>query len=344
MTELTTLAKYPFLQETRQYIKEYGPNVDELLTSIIYERARILGIERLEHALQRKNENPPSYATETDCIMAILSYPLARMITVCVQDTYFKRRYALGEAYQAYLHLQTEPTPFLLDIAKELQITVNQDEENQHLAVYFKDYLHHAPTRYKEWKMVNRTMHHGYIRITQKDLTRLLLEALRTRINDELDQHQCHPAIRDAFTQDIHRFQNIVALQKKKMETAPVGKLSIELLPPCMKDILAAIQAGENVPHMGRFALVAFLHTLELRNEDIYKLFSTAPDYEEDKTRYQVEHITGASSSTAYKSPGCDKMRTYGICPVEKMDDLCRVIRHPLNYYRSRWKQEKKTT
>ena len=109
-----------------------------------------------------------------------------------------------------------------------------------------------------------------------------------------------------------------------------------------MKNILSAIQSGENVPHMGRFALVAYLHSLKLSTNDILKLFSSAPDYEEDKTRYQVEHITGDSSSTSYKAPGCDKMRTYGICPTDKMDDLCKKIHHPLSYYSKRWNEEKK--
>jgi len=341
MRELATLAKYPFLQETRLYIKEHGPNVEELLTSIVYERARALGIERLENALQRKDTETQSYATESDCFMEMLSYPLASMVTVCIGDTFFKKRYALGEAYHAYRHFLNEPKQFLLDVAKELHINVVHNEETQQISMFFKDYLHFAPTRYKEWKMVNRSMENGFIRISQKDLARILLESLRKRINDELDARECDPLIKKAFSEDIQRFQTIVNMQKKKLEAAPVGKLSVEKLPPCMKDILAAMQAGENVPHMGRFALVACLHSLQLSTSDILKLFSTAPDYEEDKTRYQVEHITGASSSTSYKSPGCDKMRTYGICPVEKMDDLCRVIHHPLSYYRAKWKQEK---
>jgi DNA primase large subunit len=92
---------------------------------------------------------------------------------------------------------------------------------------------------------------------------------------------------------------------------------------------------------MGRFALVSFLNSLQLNTNEILKLFSNAPDYQEDRTRYQVEHITGTSSSISYKSPGCDKMRTYGICPVDKMDDLCRRIRHPISYYSAKWKTEK---
>jgi DNA primase large subunit len=164
---------------------------------------------------------------------------------------------------------------------------------------------------------------------------------LRERINEELLTRECDKSIYDVFSSDIQRFQNMLAMQKKKIEAAPVGKISIEKLPPCMKEILSAIQSGENVPHMGRFSLVAFLSSLKLSTSEILKLFSSAPDYQEDKTRYQVEHITGASSSTEYKCPGCEKMRTYGICPVDKMDDICKKVRHPLSYYSSKWKQEK---
>jgi DNA primase large subunit len=107
-----------------------------------------------------------------------------------------------------------------------------------------------------------------------------------------------------------------------------------------MKRILAAIKAGENVPHIGRFAIVSFLNSLKLSTNDILKIFSSAPDYEEDKTRYQVEHITGNISSTSYKPPGCEKMKTYGICLIEEIDDLCKKKRHPLSYYKEKWFQE----
>jgi DNA primase large subunit len=341
MRELSVLAKYPFLKDTKTYIKEYGPSVNELLEDILYERARLIGIERLDNALKKRNVENRSLATETDCIMEILSYPLARMVAVCVGDTYFKRRYALGEASHAYRNLLNEPISFLLEISKELHLNVERVGETNKIKIFFKDYLRYAPTRYKEWKMVNRDMNRGFVTLYRRELARILLELLRKRINEELDSRKCNSVIKKAFDADINRFQNIVNMQKKKMEAAPVGKLSVEKLPPCLKDILAAIQAGENVPHMGRFALVAFLSSLKMNTNEILKLFSTAPDYQEDKTRYQVEHITGSSSSTTYKSPGCDKMRTYGLCPVDKMDDLCKKIRHPLSYYSRRWKQEK---
>jgi DNA primase large subunit len=341
MRELATLAKYPFLHDTRQYIKENGPFVDELLHELPYERARIIGIERLDNAFKNRDVGERSLASDSDCIMEILSYPLARMVAVCIGDSYFKKRYALGEAYHVYKHLLNEPTSFLLVVAQELNVSVQHNTEKNTIKIFFKDYLRNAPTRYREWKMVNRGIGGGFLTISHKDLARILLESLRERINEELLTRECDKSVYDTFSSDIQRFQNMLAMQKKKIEAAPVGKVSIEKLPPCMKDILSAIQSGENVPHMGRFSLVAFLSSLKLSTNEILKLFSSAPDYQEDKTRYQVEHITGASSSTEYKCPGCDKMRTYGICPVDKMDDVCKKVRHPLSYYSNKWKQEK---
>ena len=341
MMNFAMMAKYPFLRDTKTYIKNQGPTIEELLEDPIYERARSISIERLENALSNRDVGDRSLATESDCIMEILSYPLARMIAVCVNENYFKKRYALGEAYHFYKNFLGEPTQFLLEISKELGINAEKNENRNYLKIHFKDYLKNAPTRYKEWKIVNRDLKSGYTEISHKDLARLLLESLRMRINLDLDSRECNKKVNVVFSEDIKKFQNIVNLHKKKIEVAPVGKISIEKLPPCLKNILAAIQAGENVPHMGRFALVAFLSSLKLNTNQIMKIFSSAPDFEEDKTRYQVEHITGESSSTSYKSPACDKMRTYGICPSDQIDEICRKVSHPLSYYNKKWRQEK---
>lgn len=341
MVELTTLSKYPFLNETKQYVKDNKLSVMELLDDPLYERARAIGIERLDNAFNKRDVGNRSLVSESDCIMELLSYPIARMIAVCVGDNYFKRRYALGEAVHAYKNLINESTSFLLEIAKEFKFNIKYEEETNKIRIYFMDYLRYAPTRYKEWKMINRTMEAGFLHIKHKDLARIIQEALRARINSELDKRDSSKLVYDIFSTDIKRIQNTVMTYRKKIEAEPVGKLDIKKLPPCMKHILASIQAGENVPHMGRFALVAFLNSLKLKTNDILKLFSTAPDYEEERSRYQVEHITGSISSTSYKPPGCEKMRTYGICPVDQIDDLCRKKRHPTRYYIAKWKEEK---
>ena len=342
MVELSLISKYPFLNASKEYIKNNNLSIEELLDDPLYERARITGVERLDNAFKNRDVGNRSLVTESDQIMELLSYPIARMIAVCIDNIYFKRRYALGEAVHAYENLTNEPIQFLINIAKEFNLNVIYNKDTSKIRIFFVDYLHHAPTRYKQWKMINREMKNGYIKITHKDLARIIQEALRTRINNELDERTCSKTVYETFSSDIKRIQNSVILHRKNIEAAPIGKLDIKKLPPCIKNIISAIQAGENVPHMGRFALVSFLHSLRLSNNEILKIFSTAPDYEEERTRYQVEHITGYSSSTAYTPPGCDKMRTYGICPTEEIDELCKNKRHPLSYYKAKWSQEKK--
>jgi len=341
MVDLTTLSKYPFLHASKDYIKNNGPSVEELLNDPLYERARLMGIERLDNALKNRDIGDRNLVTESDCIMELLSYPIARMIAVCIDDLYFKRRYALGEARHAYKNLINERTSFLIKIGKEFNINVEHFLDSDKIRIHFIDYLHNAPTRYKEWKMINRAMNKGYIDISHKDLARIIQEAFRTKINNELDSKNCSKPVFEIFSSDIKRIQNIVIIHRNNLREAPIGKLDTKKLPPCMKNLLASIQAGENVPHMGRFALVAFLNSLKLSTNDILKLFSTAPDFEEDKSRYQVEHISGVFSSTSYKPPGCEKMRTYGICPVEEIDEICKKKRHPLSYYRAKWTEEK---
>jgi len=136
MRELVTLAKYPFLQDTRQFIKENGPSIGELLHDPPYERARTISIERLDNALKNRDVGKRSLASESDCIMEILSYPLARMVAVCIDDSFFKKRYALGEAAHAYRYLLNESIPFLLAVAQELEITVQHNPETNIIKIF----------------------------------------------------------------------------------------------------------------------------------------------------------------------------------------------------------------
>ena len=341
MYDIKLLAKYPFLNDSKKYVKDNDISIDEILDDPIYERARVIGIERLENSFENRDVGNRILATDIDCIMELLSYPIARMISVCIGDIYFKRSYALSEAVHTYNYLINESNQNLIKIAEEFNFNINYNSDSNKFYVFFTDYLKYAPTRYSQWKMINRTMEDGFIILSSKEMARLIQEALRSRINQELDTRKCSKKIEESFKSEIFKFKKITEKHRKKIETVPLGKLDVKKLPPCMKKILKSIQSGENVPHMGRFALVAFLNSIKLNTNEILQSFSSAPDFEEEKTRYQVEHITGKSSSTSYTSPGCEKMRSYGICPTEQMDELCKKYRHPLTYYKVKWRKNK---
>jgi DNA primase large subunit len=106
--------------------------------------------------------------------------------------------------------------------------------------------------------------------------------------------------------------------------------------------LLAKTQAGENVPHQARFALTAFLHTLGLSANEIIKIFSQCPDFDERKSLYQIEHITGKISGKEYTPPECATMKSYGLCT--EPDALCQLdwMTHPLKYYRAKLRAQKK--
>ena len=91
------------------------------------------------------------------------------------------------------------------------------DKDTNKISIYFVDYLHHAPTRYKEWKMINREMENGFIQITRKDLARIIQEALRARINNELDERKCSRSVYEKFSSDIKRIKNSVMAHRKKI-------------------------------------------------------------------------------------------------------------------------------
>ncbi|MCK4928368.1 MAG: DNA primase regulatory subunit PriL, partial [Methanosarcinales archaeon] len=97
----------------------------------------------------------------------------------------------------------------------------------------------------------------------------------------------------------------------------------------------ASAQGGVNLAHSARFALTSFLLNIELSADQIIQLFGVSPDFNEEMTRYQVEHIAGGTG-TSYKPPSCSTMITYGNCMGK--DVLCREIGHPLNYYRKKKK------
>jgi len=123
---------------------------------------------------------------------------------------------------------------------------------------------------------------------------------------------------------------------KERAYGAEYGDVRMDAMPPCMKHWLRRLQEGQNVPHHARFALVAFLRALGMDPEEIMKMFAVAPDFDEEKTRYQVEHITGRISSTEYEPMECSTMKTYGICMGA--DELCsrEWLKHPMQYYRYR--------
>ena len=337
---LMQMANYPFLSESASYLRENGPTLDDLLHDMAYERTRVTGKERVLEAVENAEVMDHSLITEADGLVELLSYITARILVSSVNDPYLIKRYALAEAKSASSRLQNEDFEFVVFVAKEFGLDVNL--ENGTCKIHFIQYLKNtSQMRSKPWKMANQDLKGGYVTLTKNRLARVIQQALQMRIEGELPQ-AVNDEILKVLKKDIKDIGKLVEEKKNTFKAEDFGKVRVTKLPPCMRTMLAKVQAGENLPHSGRFALTSFLHSIGMSAEEILKLFGSSPDFDSDKSRYQIEHITGEISGTEYTPPECSTMKSYGICFDE--DKLCKKewMTHPLKYYRLKDKGKKK--
>jgi len=340
-----TLARFPFLKEARDHITANGISLGDLLTNRAWASARDRGKERVRETLEDVERVPlpevPT-ASDQDQWREILSYPVARMIVSCVADNYLVRRYALAEAIRAGSRLAQEDARFVNLVAGQLDLDFRLDGDTA--SVHFLDYLHTtASLRGKEWKLINQPVSEGRVELRREKAVRLLRNAVQAKIEKELPL-EVAAEVEAAFADEVRDLRKALVERKARFRREDLGKGDINHFPPCMQKILADIQAHENVPHMGRFAIVAFLHTLGFSNEEIFKLFGDVPDFAVDVTKYQIEHITGTTSPTEYTPPECSTMKSYGVCPGG--DALCHQewMTHPLKYYRYKARRRRPTS
>lgn len=332
--DIRLAAKYPFLKDSAKVLRDRGVALEDLVKGRAYESARLQGMDRVMEIIENPIIETKTTAREPDALKELLSYPVARMIVSAVADPKLVNRYAIAEAKTASRRLEQEQVQFILDVAKELGIDSVQADDG--FAVDFTDFLtFSSKLRSKDWKLVNQKLLSGKVIVQQRELVRLVQQAITDKISSELPL-AVNDQILDGFSEQIAEIKGILDEEKKNRPAEDMGRLSIVRLPPCMKKLLQMTRESQNVPHSGRFALVAFLHTLGMDSEEILKTFSTSPDFDEGKSRYQIQHISGEISGTEYTPPECSTMKSYGIC--FDPDNLCRQewMTHPLKYYRAK--------
>jgi DNA primase large subunit len=228
---------------------------------------------------------------------------------------------------------------FLLETSDFLGLNVARLPDSR-LSVHFSDYLKHSSQmRSQEWKLVNQEMENGQVFLGRNEVARLLQHAIQDKVFNELPL-PVNDEIIAAFEPAIQAVREEIARRKEQFEKESYGKVSFLRLPPCMKKLMSMMKKGENVPHVGRFGLTAFLHTIGMNNDQIVAIFSSSPDFNEQLARYQVDHITGMSSGIEYLPPECDTMKSRGVC--FDPDSLCnkKWLTHPLSYYRIKGKKK----
>ena len=328
------LSEYPFLTKAAEYVAGMDSTIDEILVSRGYGMARSRAKSRVIQAIKGEIRNEDMGLDTPE----LLSYPIARILVSCIDDAFLVRRYALAEAKFANSRMGKEDDNILTEIGQDFNINASIAEKG--FRIHFTDYIRGAAgMRALKWKLVNRRLESGYVNITREQYARLLQEAVRVRIIKALPLD-----VPDMFCQsmadDIKEIRTCLEEIKKEFDEEGFGEVEPGDFPPCIVHLLSSAQGGVNLAHSARFALTSFLLNIGLSVDQVVQMFNVSPDFNEEMTHCQVDHIAG-STGTSYKPPSCTTMITYGNC--YNKDEICRNIGHPLSYYRKKKKiqQEK---
>ncbi|MCX9086830.1 MAG: DNA primase regulatory subunit PriL, partial [Candidatus Methanoperedens sp.] len=323
-------AYFPFVNAAAKYVEALDFKLEELFSERAFEQVRVRGKHRVLEAIGdgiTRNASPDRVSAEKE----LLSYPVARILVSCINDGYLIKRYALSEAKSAFEKVKELREDELKEFALDFNINAVLDEKGA--VIHFTDYIRYANVIHEpKWKLVNRNIDHGRVSLSREDFSRILEEAIRKRIEYGLPL-AVPPEICTSLAKQLEDIRNALTTRKSEFNIEEFKEIMPDCFPPCVLHALSNVKAGVNLAHSMRFALVSFLLNIGMNMDGIIELFKVSPDFDEERTRYQVNHIHGATG-TAYTSPSCATMITYGNCYGK--ETLCDRISHPLSYYRKK--------
>jgi DNA primase large subunit len=320
------LAKYPFLNEAGEYLRESSFGWDELdrpdMKHIIDRAA-----ERIEIEVNGKiYDDLERYEIE------ILTFLISLVIVKSVGIDQVLRKFALAEARRAEkfltedLRKQSEIkrrsifTKIFEDLFK-LKIVISEDERLFKVRVV--DYLARASHFHEqEWKLINRLVNNGYVYLDADETVRLIRNELAVLIYDKV-KSMTLPTLPQGIKSAADPLRLKLISRYERRAAAVVRDH-----PPCIKHAIEVMNRGDNLPHSARVMLATYMLAIGKPVDEIVFMFENAPDFNEKITRYQVEHLAGMKGGhTKYSVPSCEKLRNENLCfAIAECDGLINPI------------------
>jgi DNA primase large subunit len=307
------MAKYPFLAEAGQYLKDKGFTLDQFGNDPDLEPIIEKACKRIETA--SKHEKYYSDIKTLDLDLEVFSFLLAVILLKLSGMHTLIRRFSLAEAIRAEKFLEKDLKDISNKTKDDLAIKLIKDlfsvevqKKNEYFMIPVSDYLMHSVFFHeKEWKLINRQIEKGKVILTPHQAVRLIRKEIDSYIRTKIQSAQT-PTMIDALEKPVKR---LVSLAKK----FSVPKNEVTEYPPCIKHAIDVLDKGENLPHSGRFLLATYLLGIGQTVQQIAPLFKNAPDYNEKVTLYQLNHLSGSTASgTEYKCPSCEKIQSHDLC------------------------------
>lgn len=343
----TDLAKYPFTPQAAEHVQELDHRITELGSQ---EYTEILEIaeRRVNEAIDKKEVGFPLIRNSE---IELLSFPVAVMMVASSNDKSLKRRYALAEAKRAYALLQQEDRKKLVAVGRLFKWKIKPTEnyiDNLEATISgfsldFISYLKNATVFHEsKWKLVNRNMLRGEVFLTSNEVARLISEEVRANIEEKLDL-KIDIGLPLTLIDKVEKLKHLYNSLRKIHEEKMPKEVMIDAFPPCINKLYNTALTKQHLSHIERFTLTSFLLNSGMTIENVIECFRPTSDFREKMTRYQVEHIAGGKGSrTKYNPPSCSTLRTHRICPGG--DEICQKVRHPLGYYREKYRVARHST
>ena len=366
--------RYPWLPSLKKYYAELGEKPPSEFISDIFANPESVQITKrvfkIFEAAFNNLEEIPDYSVDR---LNVYVYLLLKIILYALNNKLITNRAANLYSKNAYSDIEKENDDFnLYNICQDLKLRIKYFPEPEkygikiikdhkeirktRFTIYYIDYLKLASNLRDEYrKLTNNAMKDGYVYVQDKTLIRLIQEYVRNKL---LIEETDDKASLKSFLRDISNIQGFKDLydkilslwSKRKEEFDFTFKIDIKskedmlvLYPPCIIEVLKKAEEGQNLVHHERLYIVWFLLALEYPVENVVNIFSTLPDFDREKTTYQVEYAK-RKNYTPYQ---CSSLKSLGLCMAEKYkDQLCiegygsvdptekKQLKHPLSYVR----------
>jgi len=326
------LAKYPFLNEAGEYLRESSFGWEELdrpdMKHIIDRAA-----ERIEIEVNGKiYDDLERYEIE------ILTFVISLVIVKSIGIDQVLRKFALAEARRAEkfltedLRKQSEIkrhsifTKIFEDLFK-LKIVISEDQRLFKVRVV--DYIARASHFHEqEWKLINRLVNNGYVYLDADETVRLIRNELAVLIYDKVKSMTLR-TLPQGIKSAVEPLRVKLLSRYERRAAAAVRDH-----PPCIKHALEVMNRGDNLPHSARVMLATYMLAIGKPVDEIILMFENAPDFNEKITRYQVEHLAGMKGShTKYSVPSCEKLKNENLCFATAE---CDGLINPIQFGRKR--------
>lgn len=332
------LAFYPFLPGVREAMRENAPDMQDLLEGRLYADIRRRAAGRVMRILGDGVLETPPIRDDSGAVQELMTQALCRMLLVCLGDRIVIGRYAKRDAARVRraIHTDSENVPDVLDA---LEVPVESTDDGWR--IHFSHWLANAPPR-DEAKLVLKTLDGGWVDLHLRDLEMLVEEAWKRRLEKDLLKELQHPApedLRKALQPYLDEIGPELVKARETWNTGDFGPVRDEAFPPCIVALFEQMGSGVMVPHHGRFAFASFMGKIGMTGDQILDYMSQLPNFNRDKSEYQIRHISGELGVEQYMTPNCSTMQTNGVCPLERRDEICYSIKNPLGYYRKRLKR-----